>query len=346
MTLPFPECVHAEFTNIRHGLVLGGKVTRKNDLSRNQIEYVVWATQRAFQHHFDAIEKRRLFTDTVRLVTDAPESASSEGFDYLMYVDNPSPTRSQWFLVETATGRKEAINFDGSLLLGPERIRSFLQSMEKAVSRTPAVVVSDEPARQSSSGTGFCIDSAGHVVTAFHVVDGAAAIKLRFQGGDWVKAQVVKHSRTNDIAVLKAETPHDSHLSFADVATQKQADKVFTLGFPVVGLLGEEPKYSEGYISALSGAGGEDTLLQVSLPVQPGNSGGPLLNKDGRIVGMVTSTAAILPFVQVTGTLPQGITWAIKGSYIRLLTKSATPIRGEAKTVEAVRKAICLIVAE
>src|SRR5262245_34808783 len=80
---------------------------------------------------------------------------------------------------------------------------------------------------------------------------------------------------------------------------------VFTVGFPATQILGSEAKFTDRSVSALSGLGGEATFLQVTVAVQPGNSGGPLVNNDGQVVGVVTSSAAVRSFLAETGTLPQ-----------------------------------------
>jgi hypothetical protein len=76
--------------------------------------------------------------------------------------------------------------------------------------------------------------------------------------------------------------------------------------------LGQEAKLTEGTVSALSGPGGETSYLQITAPVQPGNSGGPVVNYQGHIVGIVSSTIAALPFIMATGTVPQNINYAVK----------------------------------
>ncbi len=92
-------------------------------------------------------------------------------------------------------------------------------------------------------------------------------------------------------------------------------DSVFTIGFPAMNLLGEEAKFTDGSVSALSGPEGESSLMQITVPVQPGNSGGPLLNIEGHVVGVVTSSAAVSTFLKATGALPQNVNWAVKSEY-------------------------------
>jgi len=118
------------------------------------------------------------------------------------------------------------------------------------------------------------------------------------------------------------------------------------MGYPVADVMGQEPKFTEGSVSALSGIGGEAALLQISVPIQPGNSGGPLVNERGEVVGVVTSTAAVRTFFAVTGTLPQNVNWAVKADYARLMfnapgVKSLAVSREQA--IQWTRGAICLV---
>jgi len=110
-----------------------------------------------------------------------------------------------------------------------------------------------------------------------------------------------------------------------------EGDRVFTIGFPAPDLLGPAPKYTDGAISALSGLQGEAVLIQTTVPIPPGNSGGPIVNEQGEVVGIVVSSAAIETFVARTGTLPQNIDWAVKAEYALLLFEAPPP---KAKAVD------------
>ena len=128
-------------------------------------------------------------------------------------------------------------------------------------------------------------------------------------------------------------------------------DKVFTVGFPVPDLLGPEPKYSEGVVSALSGIRGAANVLQMTTPVQPGNSGGPVVDADGHIVGVVDAQAAALTFYKGAGALPQNINWAVKSSYVRPLLQQyaggAAAVKAAGKEtlspIELTKRAVCFL---
>ena len=179
---------------------------------------------------------------------------------------------------------------------------------------------SNKDARKTHIGTGFFVDENGLVCTAFHVVESANVIKIRKPNGKWKKANIIKLSQSTDIAILKAEIQGKvPYLSLANKNEISIGNKVFTIGFPVPEVLGNEPKYTEGTISSVTGIQGEDSLLQITVPVQPGNSGGPLVDENGRAVGVILSSASVSKFYEYSGTLPQSVNWAVKSSYVRLL---------------------------
>ncbi|MBN1806667.1 MAG: trypsin-like peptidase domain-containing protein [Sedimentisphaerales bacterium] len=167
-----------------------------------------------------------------------------------------------------------------------------------------------------ASGTCFAISEDGLIVTAYHVVKNVKTIKVYLTKDSFISAKLVRGDPSNDLALLKIESATPSFLKIAPMRSIKTGDKVFTIGFPVISFLGQEPKYTEGVVSSLSGIGEASSFVQITVSVQPGNSGGPLVNEDGEVVGIITSTAAILPFIKESGTLPQNVNWAVKADYL------------------------------
>jgi len=137
-------------------------------------------------------------------------------------------------------------------------------------------------------GTCFAVGPNGLLMTSLHVVDGASTINVLFPDGRKGEAEVVRESSDNDLALLRTSvaTPHWLPLATAtDIAIGTPA---FTVGFPSPQVLGSELKLTEGSISSLSGPE-EPTLLQISIPIQGGNSGGPVVDHRGRVLGIVES---------------------------------------------------------
>lgn len=203
------------------------------------------------------------------------------------------------------------------------------------------------PKREPSmaTGTAFVISNPQNLVTAFHVIDGAKSIEISCPHSFEGTAVIDRIDPANDLALLRVESILPSYLELAPDNSTRVGQNVFTFGFPVPGLLGTEPKYSNGAISSLSGVAGAANLLQVTVPIQPGNSGGPLLDEFGRVVGVVTSTAAVQGFIRQTGTIPQNINWAVRSEYLRPLLSTVSsnkPQRG-VSAVDHSQKSVCLV---
>ena len=232
-----------------------------------------------------------------------------------------------------------ASDLEEQLRIAPQRVAQEEQAFSAAAT----------PTRQVSQGTGFLVRPDGVVLTAFHVVDGATSVVVKCQGRDPMYATVGDAARSVDLAILRTALSKTPYLSVRDARSMKPGDTVFTIGFPAPGLLGIEPKFTDGSISALSGPGKEASLMQITVPIQPGNSGGPLMSVDGSVVGVVTATEAVAAFLQVTGTLPQNINWAVKAEYAKPLFEqpiSRLPAKSRAEAVERASQAVCIVLAE
>jgi hypothetical protein len=146
---------------------------------------------------------------------------------------------------------------------------------------------------------------------------------VRLINGERIDATIALKDTNNDIAILKLSQPPSSRqntIVLGDSSSVKTGDRVFTYGFPLVDLLGDaEPRYSEGFINSLSGISNDPRLFQVSIPIQPGNSGGPVFNEKGELIGIATSSIDSVQTQRVFGATPQNVNFAIKSSYINSL---------------------------
>jgi len=196
-------------------------------------------------------------------------------------------------------------------------------------------------------GTGFCVSSDGMVMTAAHVVNGASRITLKFSEGVVWEARMEKIDIQNDLALLRTYRSTTNFLQLGSCRAATLGQTVFTLGFPAPAILGEQLKFSGGQISSLSGLKGTESLIQVTTPIQPGNSGGPVMTENGVVIGVITSSAALKAFLQYTGTLPQNVNWAVKADYALLLIGNppASPPLSPPEKSE-LGKAVCLVVVE
>ena len=173
-----------------------------------------------------------------------------------------------------------------------------------------------------TAGTGFSLGSSGYILTNYHVVKDAQYIKVRFFNGDVSDAEVIIKEESSDIAFLKPERSPKlpgANVSLGDSSEVKLGDKVFTIGFPMSNILGQQPRYSEGVINSLAGVGDDPNAFQISIPIQSGNSGGPLFNQKGEVVGIVSSSLDSANTFQIFGNAPQNVNFAIKSTFVKNL---------------------------
>jgi S1-C subfamily serine protease len=172
-----------------------------------------------------------------------------------------------------------------------------------------------------SGGTGFLFSSRDYIITNYHVVKGASSIQVKFPGGERIEASVQAKDSQNDIAVLKlSQSPSTPipDLKFGDSSKVRPGDKVFTIGYPASSILGKNQKITDGIISSVTGIEDDPTMFQITVPIQPGNSGGPLFNERGEVIGITTASLS-LNAIQSLGAVPQNINYAIKSSFVNNL---------------------------
>jgi serine protease Do len=180
----------------------------------------------------------------------------------------------------------------------------------------PAANVSGaEPAPSapvSGSGTGFLVTSSGHMLTNQHVVAGCGSLTV-----DGRPATVLAEDAVFDLALLQVDTMSgDVPAVFADSPARLNSD-VTVVGYPLTDLLGGL-NVTRGAVTSTKGIGGDGINMQISAPVQPGNSGGPVLNASGQVVGVVVARLSDRYAMESYGTLPQNVNFAIRGEIAKL----------------------------
>lgn len=194
---------------------------------------------------------------------------------------------------------------------------------------------------QSVSGTGFFISPDGFIATNNHVIAGLNYIVVRSNGGEEYDAEVVRTDVANDIAILRVDGYTFHTLPIRPSSTVRKGESVFTIGFPNVNIQGVESKITQGVVSSLSGIGGEPNSFQISVALQPGNSGGPLLDSKGFLVGIASAKLNPSATFARNGTLPESVNYAVKSNYLLeliatipgLAAKLTKPQKTTAKTL-------------
>ena len=175
-----------------------------------------------------------------------------------------------------------------------------------------------QPSRPSrreltSSGSGIVVTADGHILTNHHVVEGCDSFGLRRVGDAEQRATLLAKDVKNDLALLKAAEPYQEVASFR-VEPPRLAETVVVYGFPLSGMLSSSGNVTLGNISALMGLGDDSRDVQISAAVQPGNSGGPMFDGSGLLLGIVQSKLNAIRAASVTGDIAQNVNFAIRGS--------------------------------
>ncbi|MBR1808246.1 MAG: trypsin-like peptidase domain-containing protein [Paludibacteraceae bacterium] len=165
------------------------------------------------------------------------------------------------------------------------------------------------------SGTGWMLNK-GYVVTNNHVAENARTIVLKFQVGDSIvqySGEVALQDPENDLALIRINDPKFKGFGKLPYALKTQTadvgESVFVLGYPMTDTMGDEIKLTTGIVSSLSGYQGGKNQYQISAPVQPGNSGGPLFDENGNIIGIVNA--------KHSGA--ENVSYAVKATHLQTL---------------------------
>jgi S1-C subfamily serine protease len=168
----------------------------------------------------------------------------------------------------------------------------------------------------------------GYLLTNHHVVEGAQKIEVHYRG-QVLPAKVAAEDSTNDLALLKVEGGNFEALAISRKETAELGQEVFTIGFPNIQMQGVEPKYTDGKISSLKGMQDDPSEYQISVPVQPGNSGGPLCDSRAEVVGVIVARLNDMTMLETSGVVPQNVNYAVKS---RLAARLLQSVRGLTST--------------
>ena len=182
--------------------------------------------------------------------------------------------------------------------------------------QTPSLFTSG---KYGAMGTGFYISEDGWLITNEHVVTGVQEVDVRTASGEIVKARVAKADRSVDLALLKTAATSSDWLLFSK-GQAPLGSSVFTIGYPRPTVQGIEAKFTDGTLSSLKGLHDDPKNYQISVPVQPGNSGGALVHlQSGWAVGVVCAV--------LNGSGAQNVNYAVKSTVVRTFLESYPPVR-------------------
>ena len=180
-----------------------------------------------------------------------------------------------------------------------------------------------DPNAWKGNGTGFFLSPQGYIATNYHVIDGANTIQVNFTRNGQIEshpATVVITDQQNDLAIIKIDDNAFKAMSAIPYGilsrTKDTGSTVFAMGYPMADVMGTEVKFTDGKISSKSGIQGDVRVYQITVPIQPGNSGVPLFDMDGNVVG-ITSSGLNRDYFK-----SENVNYAIKASYLKSLMEA------------------------
>ena len=173
---------------------------------------------------------------------------------------------------------------------------------------------------EASSGSGFAISQDGHVITNNHVIEGCQNVKIHHKGNT-VSAKVLTFDPKNDIALLRGDFRPSAVFPLSNQKPELLQD-IYVAGYPFGRKVSTSVKVTKGIVSSLTGIGNNFSNIQIDAALQPGNSGGPILNERGNVVGVAVAKLDIKKILKSYGTLPENTNFGVKTSVVKSITDS------------------------
>lgn len=200
-----------------------------------------------------------------------------------------------------------------------------------------------------NTGTGFYINSNGFITTNYHVIKNKSYISAKDFNGNFYKATIVNIDHNNDLAILKINVKSNPVAIINSNLIQK-GQRVLAIGYPQISIQGNESKVTDGIVNSQSGPNNNKNWFQISAPIQGGNSGGPLVNQKGYLIGVIVASLDEKRFFSATGSMPQNVNYAIKSNLlVKFLSDNnveyISHYKNNINTVDYVDKSTLMIVA-
>ncbi len=294
------------------------EVSLKNNWQTNGIDFLEGIYEIAINSSNSpkyklALKKSDTGYDLIYLSGDIGQTTKFTEGDIKAYITKTAKDnlyKAKWIMGDKTISEDLFISFEHALM----KIIWTDGSPEQLYIKLYPTSTPHNPSEKASSGTGFALTSNGYIVTNYHVIDGANSIIVKGVNGNFstsYKAKIVVSDKKNDLAIIQIEDNAFTNISKIPYTIKSTSsdvgENVFVLGYPLRATMGDEIKLTNGIISSKTGFQGDITSYQISAPVQPGNSGGPLFDKFGNLIGVINAKHA--------GA--ENVSYAIKVSYLK-----------------------------
>ena len=183
----------------------------------------------------------------------------------------------------------------------------------------PKVIQTDNPNNtyKVASGTGFYVSSQGHIITNHHVIDGCKDMKVHSKGKVLETIKIADDAR-NDLALLKiGETP--AHVFALSQESPFPLQDIIVAGYPFGDRVSSTLKFTQGIVSSIAGLSNDYSQIQIDAALQPGNSGGPIMDEFGNIVAVAVAKLSLKKILKDYGVVPENTNFGVKSSAVKNL---------------------------
>ena len=174
---------------------------------------------------------------------------------------------------------------------------------------------SRQNSRLASSGTGFAVSYSGYILTNNHVVNGCEKVNIQFNEELELIAKIIAIDNTHDLALLKINRSPLAVLPMDNDGPQLLSD-IFVAGYPFGNSISSSIKITKGIVSSMRGYGDNDSNIQIDAAIQPGNSGGPILDEKANVIGVAVSKLDAVKVLENLGVIPENINFGIKSNIV------------------------------
>lgn len=194
----------------------------------------------------------------------------------------------------------------------PETPNAELKPNPKEADTTPA-----DETRKVASGTGFYVSEEGHIITNHHVIDGCEEMKVHSKGKVFDTVQIASDAQ-NDLALLKVEAQPD-HVFALSADGSFPLQDIIVAGFPFGDRVSSTLKFTKGIVSSVAGLGNNYSEIQIDAALQPGNSGGPIIDNYGNVIAVAVSKLDMKKILKDYGVIPENTNFGVKASVVKNL---------------------------
>ena len=198
-----------------------------------------------------------------------------------------------------------------------ERARQEAASQQASKPNTESRPAQQEP-EIVGSASGFFVSPSHHLLTNAHAIDSCEKVTIRFRGS-YEPAELIAVDSVNDIALLRAVSERPNEFGHFRASGPRVGESIVVLGYPLSPILGQSIRATSRIVSGGTGIMGNTVQFQITADIQPGNSGGPVLDETGQVIGMIVSSLDDIAAIQATGSIPQNVNFAIRPDSIKTL---------------------------